>query len=311
MGLGPVGAGPASSALTPTAAAQPLVPVRANSPGPAALAVSPAVIDAAFLSVLSEPDLARLMAVLDPAQSPHTTERASQLLQAAVTAAAAGDAERALTEVGSLAALEPLRADAIRAQPGLEPVRPQVETLLARIANLARLDAEGRVDQAGRAVESGVVRTLPEWNARPEALVRIATQLLDAGGHANAVRASQVAQVVLDAAPWAPVAVPIEKTQAAAADEKISAVRLARESDFGNQARARLVRLWRRGPLLVLLLGWLGIGLAGGFAGFLLRRLAPEQWPSALTEDAFDFWGLGFLARVLFGFYVRVRNVRL
>lgn len=323
MGLGPVGAGPAGSAglgLTPTAPAQPPPPVTAAGGASTANAVPSAVIDAAFLSALSQPDLARLTAVLEAPQSPQTAERAAQLLQAAVTAAAAGDVERALSEVGALAALAPLRAEGIRAEPGLEPVRTQVDTLLARIINLARLDAESRVDQASRSVESGVVRELPESTARPEALLQIASQLLETGGHANAVRATQLAQVIIDAAHWAPAAIPVPAETVELPTEnarKTSAIRprfsapATVESRFDRRVRERVRRLWQRGPLLVLLLGWLAIGLIGGLVTFLFRQLAPNSWTPALTEDAFDLWGLGFLALVLFGFYVRVRNVRL
>jgi hypothetical protein len=198
-------------------------------------------------------------------------------------------------------------------------MRTQVDTLLARVANLARLDAEGRVDQAGRTVESGTVRELREWNARPEVLLQIATQMLDAGGHTNAVRASQLAQVILDSAHWAPIAVPVSSETVETTPEssgKTSAIRprttepAAIESRLSRRVRARVERLWQRGPLLVLLLGWLAIGLAGGLATLLLRQVAPDSWPPALTENAFDLWGLGFLALVLVGFYVRVRNVR-
>jgi len=322
MGVGPVGAGLPTSAglgLTPTAPTRPPAPVSTNRAGPSSTSPPAAVIDAAFLSALSEPDLARLLRVLDPPQSPQMAEQASQLLQAAVSAAAAGDVERALSEVGALAALEPLRAEGIRAEPGLEPVRTQVDTLLVRVANLARLDAESRIDQAGRAVESGVVRALPEWNARPEALLQIATQLLESGGHPNAVRAGELAQVVFDAAHWAPAAIPVATETPEAAPQgalKTSAVRARAsepaltESRFAQRVRGKVQRLWQRGPLLVLLLGWLAIGLLGGIGVFLFRQLAPDRFPPALTEDALDFWGLGFLAVVLFGFYARVRSVR-
>lgn len=74
---------------------------------------------------------------------------------------------------------------------------------------------------------------------------------------------------------------------------------------------ARVAVLWNRAPLLVLLLAWLAIGTAGGLASLMQRAVWPEAWPSWLVDAGFSLWGLGFLALVLFGFYVRVRNVRL
>ena len=74
---------------------------------------------------------------------------------------------------------------------------------------------------------------------------------------------------------------------------------------------ARVEVLWRRAPLLVLLLAWLAIGTAAGLASLVQRKVWPDAWPPWLADAGFSFWGLGFLALVLFGFYARVRNVRL
>jgi hypothetical protein len=66
----------------------------------------------------------------------------------------------------------------------------------------------------------------------------------------------------------------------------------------------RFKSLWRRAPLLVLLLGWLVAGLFGGAVAalFLNERAA------AAVAVFFEIWALGFLALVGFGFYMRVRN---
>jgi hypothetical protein len=49
--------------------------------------------------------------------------------------------------------------------------------------------------------------------------------------------------------------------------------------------------LWRRAPLLVLLLTWLAVGIFGG-----------------ILFSGFEFWALGFLALVGFGFYRTIRK---
>ena len=69
--------------------------------------------------------------------------------------------------------------------------------------------------------------------------------------------------------------------------------------------------LWRRAPLLLLLVAWLAVGTAGGLASLLQRKVWPDAWPSWLNDAGFTLWALGFPALVLFGFYMRVRNVRL
>ena len=67
---------------------------------------------------------------------------------------------------------------------------------------------------------------------------------------------------------------------------------------------AGLRKFWRRAPLLVLLLGWLTVGLGGGSVLAVFR----DQWPAAAIALFFEIWTIGFLALVGFGFYVRVRN---
>jgi hypothetical protein len=59
----------------------------------------------------------------------------------------------------------------------------------------------------------------------------------------------------------------------------------------GRAAASRVQRLWKRAPLLVLLVAWLALGLTGLLGG--------------------DIWPIGLLALVGLGFYSRVRRVRL
>lgn len=320
MDVRPVGGGPVETGLTQGAGmAAPVVKLgQAAVPGTSPAAT--AVIDAAILSLLSQPDIARLVVVLEPGQSQNNSAQLAELLQASITAATTGDLAQALESIAAVVTQDPGQAEAVRNDPGLAPVRAQAEALLTRMANIARLDAETRVGEATRAVEGGGVKTLPNWEARPEALLSIAGQLLAAGGHVNAVRAAQVAQVVIDASHWAP-------TEAAQplpiADRAQHSDRAGDASDpilpsffrswalLRKHAAPRIANLWRRAPLLVLLLGWLGVGLAGGLASWVQRKILPDAVPDGLTDTGFTIWGLGFVALVLVGFYVRVRNVRL
>jgi hypothetical protein len=321
MDVGPVSSGPAGTNLAPGPGAVAGV-AKPGASGTVAGAQAPAVLDSAILEALAQPDLARLVTILEPPQGSQNAARAGELLQAAITASIAGDAVRALEGVAELVALDPLRAEAVRTEPGLKEVHAQLEALLTRVANVAKLDAETRVGEAAHAVETGLVKALPEWEARPEALLSIANRLLDAGGHLNSVRAMKVAQVVIEAAHWVPAAATVPPGASATAGVKsqdevgrplgVIVPALGRGwASLRKRGPARLAVFWRRAPLLVLLLAWLAAGTAGGVVSWIQQRLWPEAWPGWLTEAGFSLWGLGFLALVLFGFYIRVRNVRL
>ena len=72
----------------------------------------------------------------------------------------------------------------------------------------------------------------------------------------------------------------------------------------------RFRALWLRAPLLILLLAWFAIGLGMAGVSWIWRSLFPDTWPAFLANVGFDVWGVGFLALIAFGFYMRVRNVR-
>lgn len=322
MDVGPVGAGPTGADLaraTGPAATAPLAkPVGSAL---AQLQQTSAAVDQAALSILSEPDLARLAAILEPPQSPQTSAHLAELVQAVITAAAAGDVSRVLGELTQLASFDPVRTESVRSAPALEPMRAQVDSLLGRLAQVARLDAESRVSQASQVLEQTGAPKLAGWDARPEALLLLATRLLEAGGHLNSVRASQLAQTVVDGARWALAPVPAVLEDSAAARGRLNIQPLAggplraaflRSWDtVRKQAPGRIRLLWRRAPLLILLMAWLAVGIVGGTASWLWRLLAPDAWPAGFAAAGFDLWALGFLALVVFGFYMRVRRIRL
>lgn len=320
MDIGPVSGGPVGMGLTPGVGPV-RAPANAGSAGETATTASVSLRDPAVLSALSEPDLARLVAILQPAQNPQNAALTSDLLQAAIQAAAAGELDRALQQITELTGLDPQRADAIRGESGLQAVRPQIDALLSKLANVAQMDAETRVGQATELVESGAVNVVPGWDADAGTLLAIASRFLETGGHGNFVRATQVAQTVIDASHWAPVEAPAVGSAAFETRKQkigqpsppgllIPALRGSWNA-FRKRMPERVGVLWRRAPLLVLLLSWLAIGIAGGLASLVQRGVWPDAWPSWLVDAGFSLWGLGFVALVLFGFYMRVRNVRL
>ncbi len=88
------------------------------------------------------------------------------------------------------------------------------------------------------------------------------------------------------------------------------------EDSFGNVRGSRdigagvLRMLWARAPLLLMMLAWFFLGLWAGVAFFIASRIWPDGLFAALGDFVFELWGLGLLALVGFGFYVRVRYRR-
>ena len=320
MDVRPVGGGPAGTDLPKAGPVARAADVGAASPAGNAQAATP--LDAAILSALSEPDLARLMAILEPSQTPQNITRVNELFQAVMAAAAAGDIGRTLDGITQLAGLDPSRAEAIRTETPLEPFRPEVDSLFTRLTNVAKLDAQSRLGHATQIVEGSRLNALPDSDARPGTLLLIASRLLEAGGYVNAVRAGQVAQLAADDAHWAPAAAAVsvphtpgflnesEEASGLSRDPIVAALHQS-WTIIRSRAPGRMAALWRRAPLLLLLAVWLAAGTVCGLASWVQQRFWPEAWPSWLNDAGFTVWALGFLALVLFGFYMRVRNVRL
>ena len=298
--MGPVGANSPGIDLART------LPV-ASTPGAlksAVTAAAGAAMDVSALRELSAPDLTRLLGIIEPVLSPQDSAHVDTLLQNVISAAAEGDISRALDHLTAIIHLDPRRAETVRAIPDIENIRVQVDQLVARLQTVAKLDAEGRLGHAARAIETGGAKKLPDWDISPELLLLFANRLFDAGGYVQYVRASAIAQVLIDAPHWAPAEAPTPAVPVRT-DLRNDAPPAKRPSRWPGRLRA----LWRRAPLLILLLAWLALGLIGGSAAFLLQRFWPENANAALIEIGFDAWGLGFLVLVLFGFYMRVRNI--
>ncbi|MGH9668433.1 MAG: hypothetical protein ACRD9L_28765, partial [Bryobacteraceae bacterium] len=242
-------------------------------------------------------------------------ERPLELLEAAVSAAANGDTARAIEKLTEFAALNPFRVESLRSEPNLAPIRADVERLVSRLTSIAKLDAGTRLEHATQLTETAGADALPDWDAKPGAVLQIAARLFESGGHDNYVRAAQVAQVLIDVYETAPVANPLPST--GRSGRRIGP-RAGTASRFlwpgwaaaRRQAAPQIRKLWLRAPLLVLLLGWFSAGLASGVALLFLRAITTDGFPPQISSIGFDIWGIGLLALVGFGFYMRVRNVR-
>jgi hypothetical protein len=180
----------------------------------------------------------------------------------------------------------------------LQPVETQAAAdhqPAPQAAIVAKLDAEMKLDQAEQAIGLAGGRKLAQWETTPQTLLHIGQRLFDAGGHANYVRAAALAETI-QSAYWGATLIH---------DQTVSPARVSFQKEGGfPRTRAfaaasfkklpeRVRLLWRRAPLLFLLLAWLAVGIFGGilFSGF-----------------GFEFWALGFLALAGFGFYRTIRK---
>jgi hypothetical protein len=318
MDVPPVGAGSAGIDLSRTAA-----PAAPSSPAgtPARAAAGQPIADnfASVVNDLSEADLARLIQILDPPASPQAAAQLDALLHSAISAASAGDVIQATNYLAAMVMMDPRYALAASSESGLDPIRGNVQTVLNRTTSVVKLDAEARVADAAQRSEASALKRLAEWDAAPETLVGIARRLLESGGLANYIRAADLAEAVVNASHWAPAdasALPARPTGPVLATEDdppaktiLSAV-LQRWSGLRRVARPRIKALWLRAPLLILLLAWLAVGIAGGVLVLMDRKYQWQNWSPSLVNSGFELWATGFLALVLFGFYMRVRNVR-
>ena len=256
---------------------------------------------AGLLRELSVSQIAALLEILEPVLLPEGTAQLDRLLRAAVSAARDGDTSGALKSLAELVSLDPRRAEGIASEPGLAPIRKEVEALLARLTGEARLGAETRLREATEWLQTPGAAERQIENVKASTLLLCASQLIDAGRYADCIHSARVSEMVLDRQRWAPAeaALPLSKR----VEARLRVQRAAPWVRRGAMA-GRLKNLWRRAPLLVLLLGWLALGVFGGSVAAVFR----DQWPAAAVALLFEIWALGFLALVGFGFYMRVRN---
>ena len=196
--------------------------------------------------------------------------------------------------------------ESVGSEPGLASRSPEVGQFLVRPESLARLDAESRIAQLTHALEPAGLKESARQEFRPEIAILIAGRLLEAGGYANYISSATLSQMAIIQYNFLPSPAPQSRV-----DPKSAPIPLAHTSaGLPSRWAPRIRKLWRRAPLLVLLLGWLAIGFVGGSVSAILRSYWPETWPASLVSWGFDVWGIGFLALVGLGFYAKVRDWR-
>jgi len=307
MEIGNVGSGPGSfdaglSALSRATAAK-------GPEGPTGIPVAiGADTVAGLLRELSASEMTWLLNIVDPVLPPEKITQLDQLVSEIVTAAHEGDVNEALAKLATFAALDPRQAEHLASEPSLAPIQKQAGELLVRLSATARVDAETRLQQAVQRVQEPGFAERPIDGIKPATLVLLAERLMDGGGYANWIHSAEISQMVTDPSLWAPPPVMLERIDEQDKVAYISGTRprmaLATLRLWSDATIAGVKKLWRRAPLLALLLGWLLTGVAGAVVALLFRN----DLPASLTGWGFEIWALGFLALVGFGFYARVRN---
>ena len=208
-------------------------------------------------------------------------------------------------------------------QAEFDAIRANVDLLLNRLTSVAKMDAETKLASAEQVLESGGWQKLPRWETSPQALIQIGHRLIEAGGYANYVRTSELANT-LQTAYWAANVVQpaLEITGAAALRKENTKLgrQGAGEATFAlahhtwgtlrEKLPPRLEALWGKAPLLALLSAWFTLGLGAGVLSFLAKAVWPDSWIVPASDFGFQLWGVGFLAIVGFGFWARVRRPR-
>jgi hypothetical protein len=273
------------------------------------------------LQALSEVEMTALLNMVERPESLQEAGRLDDLLRAAVGAATEGDGNRAMGHLAEFAAMSPRRTDTLGSLPSLSSIRGPVERLVRGLNVTAKMEAEAQLAQAMKLMASAGAKDLVVREIRAENLILIAGRLLDAGGYANAVWSAEFSKLVIDPRLWAPNAVPTPPVENAVNRRGttgpgiFAAIFTTIFADIRLvcnvlQLKSRTRRMWFRAPLLVLLLAWFVVGLAGGVFSMLGRAYWPSLLSASLVDGSFELWALGFLVLVGIGLYASVRKLR-
>jgi hypothetical protein len=239
-----------------------------------------------LLQLLSTPQIHDLLHSIDAhrlAQDPAVLDR---LLESAGEAAAHHEVPRALAVLTEYINRNPEHAGVLPVSPALMPIQGEVKELLRHITDEARIDAVRLIAGAGLVVHDGAKHS---EGLNGTGVLAVAERFVEAGQLVNYMRAAELSQAVIAFYNAVP-----------------SEIRL--DANSGKTLRRPVLELagrwWRRVPVLVLLVGWFAIGLAGGGVALMARMGAPA------VEACVEIWGVGFLVLVVLQFWISVRGIR-
>ena len=315
------GTGVSEAKLTPnTGQSGPVAGAGGTSP---ATSTQQAVLnDTAVIRELAVADLFKLAQILQPTTPPERVVRVDRLIEETVRAIQDDRREWAVGRFIEAATTDPSRVDELRTKTELDAIRANVDLLLNRLTNVAKMDAETKLASAEQVLENAGWQKLPHWETAPEALIQIGHRLIEAGGYANYVRTAELA-TTLQTAYWsAAVMQPplisgtptLKKEDTVLKRKGAGAAALALAYHSWDVLRERMPKqveaLWERAPLLLILGSWFSVGLVGGTISYLAKAIWPDSWIVPASSFAFQVWGVGFLGIVGFGFWAQVRRPR-
>lgn len=213
------------------------------------------------------------------------------LLQTAGAAVAHHDVPRALAVLAEYINRNPEHAAVLPASPALLPIQSEVKELLSHMTQDARIGAERLIAAAGLAMD-GAAEKHPNGLSGAGVLA-VAERFAESGQLVNYVRAAELSQAVIAFYAGTPADIALDK----------SSVRAVRRPLLELAGR-----LWRRVPVLVLLVGWFALGVAGG-ATALLARITGGELNASTVEAGVEVWGVGFLVLVVLQFWIAVRGI--
>jgi hypothetical protein len=238
-----------------------------------------------LLQLLSTPQIHDLLHNIDMHRSQQEPAVLEGLLQTAGAAVAHHDVPRALAVLAEYINRNPEHAAVLPTSPSLLPIQGEVKTLLRNMTQDARAGAERLIAAAGLAVDGAGSRHPEGLNGA--GVLALAERFAESGQLVNYFRAAELGEAVIAL---------YSGTHADIAPEKSS----------GRAVRRPLVewagRLWRRVPVLVLLVGWFALGMAVGAITVLARAA------TSTVEAGVEVWGVGFLVLVVLQFWISVRS---
>jgi hypothetical protein len=252
---------------------------------------------AVLINGISELDLAKLLAIFDSVALPGGAARVDDLACSVVTTVAKGDRAGALRNLREIASIDPRRLELLRTDPALAAIRSDIDGLFVKATEIAKRDAELWLAQAQQVGD----KPLQGWEKRSAALMELAHGLFDSGIYGNYLCSAELARAIVgNSEPLASEELPYKT---------LPHRKKRRDPLRGGEILPRFRALWHRAPLLVLLLSWGVLGLAGGPFVLVFRTFELEN--EAFTNSAYQTWGLGFLILVSFGFLWRVVRAKL
>jgi len=226
----------------------------------------------AFLQLLSTPPMQDLLRGIERHRFAQESAALESLLQTAVSAVASHDVPRAIAVLSEYISRGPEHAAALATSPLLASIQGEVRELVHRVTEDARTEAVRMVASAGVAVDAAGKHT----QLNGPGVLEVAERFIESGQLANYIRAQELASAVIG----------------------FNAAGRHSERAERSALLEWIVKFWRRVPLLVLLAGWLALGLAGSAIALLARADA------AAVRAWFEFWGVGFLVLVVIQLFV-------